>query len=271
MRYFRRFSPSPVLEGFVKHFWAGYSDALPPDRSVQRILPDGCVELIFSAGDPMDSVVNSRDESSGRSFIAGQITQVLQLQARGRVDMFGVTLYPDAAYPLLGHALDEFTERSVDLRFAWGGAAREIEERILNARDTDEKIGIIERALLDRLSSSDRDKDRVIAASVAAIERFCGMLSIERLAQDVNLSRRQLEKKFRHQVGLSPKRYARIMRFRHVLDLVKRDGIYDWATLVATCNYHDQSHLIKDFRTFTGLSPSAYFAEKAPTAALAAS
>jgi transcriptional regulator GlxA family with amidase domain len=86
---------------------------------------------------------------------------------------------------------------------------------------------------------------------------------IESLADDLGISLRKLDRVFNARVGLTPKALCRVVRFQQVLKMVERDQqSRDWAQLAVECGYYDQSHFIKEFSAFTGLSPTAYFSEQ---------
>jgi transcriptional regulator GlxA family with amidase domain len=80
------------------------------------------------------------------------------------------------------------------------------------------------------------------------------------LAQDPSISRRRLARLFELEVGTTPKRHARLVRFRHLLREVHRAQTVDWPSLALDCGYFDQAHLIRDFRAFSGFSPTEYLA-----------
>ena len=97
--------------------------------------------------------------------------------------------------------------------------------------------------------------------TVDLIESSNGALSLEEVAQRCELSSRQLERRFSVAVGLRPKQFARIVRFQTLLDLVESTGPQDWSSIALRCGYFDQSHMIREFRSFAEESPAAYFAE----------
>lgn len=84
------------------------------------------------------------------------------------------------------------------------------------------------------------------------------------LAHESGLSARRFGQVFREEVGLSPKRFARLLRFRSVIDRIAAGRGVDSAQLAAECGFHDQPHLNREFRAFTGLTPGAYVAAAGP-------
>ena len=228
-----------------------------------RILPDGCVELIFNYLDPINRLENDDvTEAHSRSFIAGQIKTAIQIQPTGRVGLFGIRFHPHGAYPILKSPLYEFTDKVIALNSVWGKFTKEIEDRILTAQTNRDRVNIIEEILLKRIYSDNYSKDYFVDASVNFIIDHRGLVSIENLSNEIGISRRQLEKKFKSFVGIGPKLFARIIRFQNILKAIDKNRGYDWLSIINKGDYYDQSHLIKDFKAFSGQNPSSYFKEK---------
>ena len=112
-------------------------------------------------------------------------------------------------------------------------------------------VAELEEVLLQRL---DPDRDRRVDAAVDRI--VSGAERVERIAKDIGISRQHLARQFLHHVGVPPKTFARVMRFRRVLASLEHD--VDWADVAAANGYYDQSHLIADFRELAGATPNAF-------------
>lgn len=143
------------------------------------------------------------------------------------------------------------------------GGERERERE--REREDGWRIALIQRVLLARLrETAVADRTSVLGLrAVAAIEQSHGALRVEALADALHVSRQHLALQFRRQVGLSPKLFARICRFRRALALLRqRDPARphggDLAALAAECGYFDQSHLIRDFRDFAAGTPGGF-------------
>jgi AraC-like DNA-binding protein len=201
---------------------------------VERVLPDGCCEIVLNRGDPFRH--DGREQP--RSMVVGQLPRFLVIEPQGAIDLVGIRFRPGGLYPFLGVPMHELTDRWADLRDVDRGLKRDLE----GARG-------IEAALLTRL----RPRDRVAAAAAAAIER--GERRMDRVAEGLGLSPRRLERLFRREVGLPPKALSAIARFQGALRAAGRGS---WAAIAQTHGYYDQAHLIRDFRRLAGLPPSAY-------------
>jgi AraC-like DNA-binding protein len=132
---------------------------------------------------------------------------------------------------------------------------QEVHEQLVDARDHARRKEILERFLLGRLRSE--APDSVATAAAARIKERHGAVRMEELARDAGLSLSALERRFRKMVGASPRKFASIVRLRHVLRL--RNGAGTLTEIAYQAGYSDQAHFIKDFRNFTGLAPQSFF------------
>jgi len=136
---------------------------------------------------------------------------------------------------------------------------KDLGERLQGTAELAERIGILERFLLRRLRKERPDPG--VAAVTHEIQRKHGTVRIEKLARGVGLSLSALERRFRGQVGSSPRKFASIVRMRHVLRL-RRSGA-NLTEIAHQAGYFDQPHFIRDFRGFTGQAPESFFERSA--------
>jgi len=218
----RELPPSADLASYVDAYW--WSDSF----AAARIIPDGCADVIFDGG--------------GGAMVVGTMTRPLDTAAEA--GMFGIRFRPGRAALAIRAPLTEVTDVRVPLR--------DLTKRF-PALDPD-RIETVEAAL--RKLFADSKPDRRVDAAVDAIIRSGGRTTIDRIAAAAGVSRQHLARAFAYHVGVSPKTFARVMRFRRALASAGRQ---QWADLAAELGYFDQSHLIADFREFAGKSPVPFF------------
>lgn len=252
------YMPSKNLSEYVKLYWTLEGEASNPPAK-ERVFPDGCIELIFHYGSLFKKYNIDDDVIQPRIFFHGQLKKYIEIEATGKIGMFSVRFHPHGLKPFVDFNIDTITDSIVDINDVWGAAGEDLGKRMIVAASNDERIKIIEQFLLDELS--DTSKYDVIAASVKQIEQVSGMISIDQLASDAFLGRRHFERKFSETVGLTPKFFARIIRFNYVLKLIEKKEWNNLAQLAQDGGFYDQAHFIKDFKDFTGLNPKSYFAE----------
>jgi AraC-like DNA-binding protein len=258
MRYLET-PPHPALEPFVECLWLleGKTTGEP-----QVVTPDGHPELLVHFGEPVDQLT-PRPRLEPTALFFGQLDEPLRLLPRGRLGIAGARLKPEGAWRLVSRASIELAGRATPLEEIWGATGSDLSESVREAHDGRSRLRALEGALLARLARA-APGDPVVETALSTVRRSRGCGSIEHLARTCHLSRRQLERRFKERVGLTPKRYARITRFQNVLRLVERRPRLSWAAISVVTGYFDQAHLIRDFRAFTGRTPSAWVGERNP-------
>jgi AraC-like DNA-binding protein len=253
--------PSPPLAAFIKCFWMLESPpAEQPAR--ERILPDGCMEIVFNLADPFTQF---EDDGTGscqpRTLLVGQMRRYLMIEPTGRVSIIGIRFKPGGAYPFLGMPQDEIAGKVFNLDAVLGSRTEELESKLRESRSAQEMARHIEAMLLERLRRFKGEADGV-TAPVESILRFGGCVSIEDLARSMGISLRQLDRRFNTRVGLPPKALCRIVRLQRALRMIERGTpSLDWVRLALDCGYYDQPHFIKDFKEFSGKEPTSFLSE----------
>ena len=227
-----------------------------PAPLLQKIIPDGFPEMIFHFGDPYSIKLNDQWETQSRNLLAGQITSHFFLANTGRSSILGIKFKPAALTHLFNISMHELTNRVVDLRKIRMKELNALEESLQEVATHPQRIEIINR-LLSNIKPTDISATPIEKA-IAMIFSTNGMISIAMICEAVNTSERQLERLFKKFIGLSPKFYARIIRFSHIFQLVQEKEI-SGTELGLESGYYDQSHFIKNFKAFTGEDPSRYF------------
>jgi AraC-like DNA-binding protein len=178
-------------------------------------------------------------------------------------------LHPAGAYAVVGGPLHEASERVVDLDGLVGRSVSELAERCHEAGGAEARLRCAARWLSERINSSSPIDPRV-AWAAARIEDSHGLVGIARLQDQTGLSRKQLVDGFREQIGLAPKLYARILRFRFALTLLHEGG-RSLADIALAAGYCDQPHMNLEFRDLGGLPPGDFLATTrySPTTAVA--
>ena len=276
MRY-RELRVPPPLDAFVECVWflttasedvastAG-APALP-----ERILPDGCIELVCHVGEPFLAVSTTGSLTAQPAcFVVGILTSPLFVQAADGAETIGVRFRPGGAYPFFPCPIAAFTDGSVGLDDVWGPAAHQLWNELAAAGSDAARVGIISRALLERLGHADRD--RITTAAIGALVATAGRARIEAIARRVGVTPRHLQRRFRDRVGVSPKVLARILRFQNTLrrrtSAAGASGTaIDWVRVAVECGYSDQSHLIHDYAVFAGETPASLIAAESELSA----
>jgi AraC-like DNA-binding protein len=175
----------------------------------------------------------------------------------------GVQFRLGGVYPFLVQAADRLQDRRVALEDLWGRSAIELQMRLMEARTHEARFQYLERVFLSRLAGAVRPHPAITRA-VSAFAAEHGVSPVAAAAVRSGLSQRRFIELFRREVCLSPKLLCRILRFQRTVRLLARNGRSSLARLAVECGYYDQAHLIRDFPTFAGLTPTAYLARRGP-------
>ncbi|MFF2566528.1 helix-turn-helix domain-containing protein [Streptomyces sp. NPDC058084] len=224
------------------------------------VVPSGRVSLLIGFGGEMRV-----RGAAGRhtSLVSGLHTRARVLGHGGDVHGVELTLAPWAAHRLLGTAsLAELADTLTDPADVLGPRARLLAERLAAAADWPERFALLDETLLRWTAEATAGgPSAAVLEAWHVLERSGGTLPIREVAAATGWSLRHLETRFREQIGLTPKRLARILRLnRAIRELTAGTGAADTA---ARCGFYDQAHLSRDFTAMTGLPPGRFLAERA--------
>ncbi|NQV49298.1 MAG: AraC family transcriptional regulator [Candidatus Marinimicrobia bacterium] len=251
--------PAQMLLPFVKQYWA-LDNVMPRGLThTQRIIPTGLIELTIYLGDkPLSS---DRDQlSSDPSLISGQQNTSYNLVVTGSVSLFSVTFHPPGAQVFFKVPMEELYNQTLSLRVIQKEFVDQIESELYEAQSFSQRVGIMNHFLGLLLQKNGRlEPQPRLIDSLMIIDHSMGMVDIVTLANKACLSRKQYERIFKTNVGISPKRFLRIIRLQHALFKKQLTPNLSLTELAYDCGYYDQSHMINDFNLLTGMAPRQYF------------
>lgn len=256
--------PSGTLSGYVKHFWAMENCMPRGNVHVQRIVPNGLFELIFYLGDKPEPVDTNKSISE-KTVITGQLKEYYDLTIRGDLSLFSIIFQPHGLSIFFDLPLSELYNQNVPLRFLIKNAVDELESKLLEADTFSSRIEIVENFLIHRLVKS-RKKYHLsrIKSSIDTINREKGLVSIDHLAYEACLSRKQYERIFSELIGTTPKQFLKIVRFQSTIHEKSISTALSLTELSYQCGYYDQSHMVNEFSKLSGMTPSQYFKDCEP-------
>lgn len=254
MRTVQSAPASPGLRPFVRAFaqrtLTGTFDAQPMPAFLETIIH-------FDFGDPMrvQRPDGSCEIARPMSLVGPHTHSVTSLQFQGTIDSFAIFLEPMALWTLFRVPSRLVAETHFDSRDVLGHPLEELWNVLAESSIFLERIGLAE-AFLYRQLCLDRGAPTATSAAVSLLTRYGGRITITDLAWQMNLCVRELERAFIRELGITPKRFARVARFQSALDAKVRCPEKSWLDISVGAGYHDQMHLIHEFETFCGLSPT---------------
>ncbi|UJR82303.1 helix-turn-helix transcriptional regulator [Sandaracinus amylolyticus] len=252
--------PSPPLDGLVELIWAADSYVAQAER--ERVLPSGAQSLVVHLGNGPLRVFTDEDaidatEVSGAIVCGARVTPLLIDTALGPT--VGVEFKPGGARPFFDLPADAITGRVVSLDALWGASAHSLRERLMETSSPRDRVRLLEDNLLRRLARS-FELDAALRLSLDAFEGR-DLTSVGEVNRRTGLSPKRLLALFRDEVGLSPKAFWRVRRFRSALRALDH-GTLRGAAVAAEHGYFDQAHFVREFRSLAGSTPREYLAAR---------
>jgi AraC-like DNA-binding protein len=254
---YHEYKPHAILQDTVKCFWI--HEATYSADSVQAITPDGCVELIFNFGSPYLMLTTTPPRALPPAVIVGFQKKTIPICVDGTVKVVAARLFAWGALALLQAEVGALTGEVTGLGAGWGTLVQRLEYHVTQGRypqaSTTLQDFLIQKALVQRYDL------KLVQTAAKLLHHTTGQCRIEELADYCHASVRQLERGFRRVIGVSPKFFARTLRFERAQRRLMFDPETDLTRLAYQCGFFDQAHFIKEFRAFTGKTPSEYMQE----------
>jgi AraC-like DNA-binding protein len=249
-RYRERPPGLPSLSAAIDRVWVlrgAASGSMPLSHTV---VPDGRIDLVFQLGElPVTG-------SPGRAYVVGPMRTPAAIRYEGAALVLGVRFFAGAAHALVKAPAHELVDDTLDLGHLWMDTSAII-DALASARDDRARVDLLEQALAARADPGVRADPLALA-----IERAGGRIDLHALAQAAGMSERQLQRRFRERVGLTPRMARRIARFSRATRLLRQAPDMPWPSLLHACGFYDQPHLLREFRAFAGTTPTRYMAAR---------
>jgi hypothetical protein len=252
--------PRPELRPFIGKMWVFENSGRLPEEDMKLIVPNGMAKLVIPfrnglLGKYKDWYHLSKEASITLIGIADSpaIVDVEDDAPHGNI---GIEFSPIGAYRFFRLRQTELKNKIFPLTDIFGKTAQDINERIANAEPVSEKIQIIQTYLLTLLLQS--EPDLILDYCLRQIENSKGLVTVTELEKKTGYSSRWLYEKFMEKVGLSPKNLSSVTRFMQFYEAGAKNPTPDFFKKDVYNYFYDQAHFIKDFKRFTGYSPSKF-------------
>lgn len=248
---YQEYPSHPLLSRLVECFWAADHRVDPGRQECHRVVPDGCIDIVFLH---LDSPSGRRAELR----VVGPMTVPMTVSTQSCPMALGVRFRPGGAPALLGLPARELRDEQPLLEEVWGKAAAELADRMEGATRIRARIGLLQDQLFQRLKVI-RPPDASLHALLGHIQSCPDAEPVEVLAARLGWGSRRLRRAFDRWVGLSPRQFSRIMRFRNLLKRVSVGPPSSLVDCALECGYYDQPHMNRDFKRLAGVPPLEYF------------
>lgn len=239
-------------------------DDLP--QAQVRLLPIGAMEIVINLRQDAIALYDRcscvQCGSTSGSRLSGIHSESCIIDRHSQVAVIGLHFKPGGSQAFFSLPAGELHNRIVSLDDLWNCRAAELRERLLEAPSGETRFLILERFLLSLMLEPPKQQ----LAVNFALRKF-GQFptsTVNSVIDQIGFSTRHFGQLFRARVGLTPKLFCRVQRWRQALYLIAEKERFDWIDVAQTCGYFDQSHLIHEFHTFAECTPTAYLKQRGP-------
>ncbi len=254
---YQTFKPHSDLSALVKFYWT-LEVPFDPKNQKQKIIPDGCIEMTFNLEDKIKRYVSESEfVVHPNAMVMGQRTKSYYIEPLGNVNSFAICFYPHGFANFVCTPLENLVDVETPIESLFGEIpSKELKQKISQAASTQERIEIIEIFLLNKLNQN-TTIESLVKTTVDTLISTNGSTPINQILKNDLSKRRQLERKFRKQIGISPKQLSRVLRLQTALKMLLNDN-ESLTNIAYESEYFDQAHFIKDFKEFIGNTPKEF-------------
>ncbi|MDY7104166.1 MAG: helix-turn-helix domain-containing protein [Actinomycetota bacterium] len=254
--------PAPPLHGLVDSYVGYHFDGFEPGVHIGK--PSRHLTLVIDFDGPLRVTASGSSAAMASSYdtsIGGLHGSPIAIHHDGRQFGANIQLSPAGARSILGMPASELASTIAPLDAVLGAApTAELRERLVTTPSWDERFALLDRTLVGLVRSRAPGPRPEVARAWDRLVATGGAVGVAALAEEVSWSRRHLTACFRAEFGVTPKLMGRILRFERAVELFGAPAPATLADIAATCGYADQAHLVRDWRDFTGASPTGWLA-----------
>jgi AraC-like DNA-binding protein len=253
----QEYQPDPDLADYIQLLWVLESEKADDVFPRELIMPDGIVEFVFHYGDPLYTWQDGTRVLQPQSFAISMMRKHIAIESSGRTGLVSVRCFPWGGYHFFSEPIANFLDRTIPCERLWKNNERLMAE-LSAAESADQRVACVQRFLSAQLALCKRDEPAVDEA-IRLIRQSKGRLSIDEVCTRTGFSQKQLARKMTASVGVTPKIFSRVTRFLDVcsrLDELDEDTL---SRLPHDCGFHDQALFIKEFKAFSGFTPTEFF------------
>lgn len=248
--------PSPQLTDVIQLFWI-YQGSTPA-HAFERVLPMGREEILINLSDGELRCYGEDGRLRHRTagpLVTGMHRSSYVIDTRQQSAIMGVHFKPGGIWRLLGIPADELSDARVEMKELFGEGACQLMDRLMRTSSLLERLRTVDAALCARRF---KDAHPAVTWAAAQISRYPTASCVAVLAEEAGLSMRRFGELFTRQIGVGPKSFLRLQRFHTTLHRIHASRTPDWCDIARRMGYSDQAHMIREFREFSGLTPTAY-------------
>jgi AraC-like DNA-binding protein len=249
--------PIPVgLENIIDSLWFANGKPGDPLRQSLITMADGCPGLIFQ--DPAYGTMSVASKTLPPVYLYGQASEAAELIIDGKLRAIGICFKPSALLKVFGLGANELTDSCIGIEELPKYKGNKISDVLIDATTVNERVQLLTSYVTDQRSLHEHFTDPATESAIREIVHLHGDISLPHLRQRLSMSERTLERKFQQHVGISPRLFAKICRFQESIRQLRDGDFVKLSDIAYTNGFADQSHFIRNFKTFAGCLPNQY-------------
>ncbi|NAY91281.1 helix-turn-helix domain-containing protein [Muricauda sp. JGD-17] len=264
--YFKEYYPEAFFSRYIDSYFTIDTSFIYEDIT-DLVVPDGTFGLLFI--DSQDSIKRNVPTQAPpitlkKSSLFGQKTKsVNYYYSPGKTQSFGIKINPEGLPLFLSDSSKDFKNLYVELDYVMDKGLMELEEKVLEKTNVGDKIQVVEQFLLQSISKINANPDYLLfVAIIEHIKEKKGEVRFDSLTSHFNLNYKKIERLFQHYLGVNPKTYIRIIRFNATIHLKNQLKELNLTQIGNEVGFFDQSHFIREFKTFSNLTPKEFFTKE---------
>ena len=252
--------PHPLLKAYIHKMWLFESDGKMPADDLKLVVPNGNIKLSVAFRNGIVASVNGKLFTSKEHNISLtgliDVPVILDVDEDVATGTIVVEFSPGGAYRFFHIPLNEIKNQIHPLTDILGTVAKQLEQQISNVESVKGKVALLQQFLLKQLSL--QQEDPIFEYCISKIIASKGKITITELEKKTGYSSRWLNIKFKDNLGVSPKNLSSIVRFNQYYNAAANNAELTFMKNEFYDFYYDQSHFLKEFKRFTGLSHSGF-------------
>jgi AraC-like DNA-binding protein len=260
--FYKEFNPHSALKDTIKCFWVFENDY--GQDHFERMIPDGFIDFVYHYGERPKLIIGEKEITKPCDFLGGHLTDAALLKFSGCLKMFGIKFYPWASailYPMPAFELNNLRISASDIMGKWVTQHISMMKEELNRANYKFVILQLENIFLKKLLV-ETNEQTLLKLCFERIFRSKGQVSIVQMSNELRCSPRYIQKTFQSKKGKPFQYYCRLNRLHHAIHKFTSINKVKFTEVAYENGYFDQSHFIKDFTRFTGLTPSSFFSRE---------
>tara|TARA_R110000868_G_scaffold304437_9_gene565117 strand:+ start:27237 stop:28052 length:816 start_codon:yes stop_codon:yes gene_type:complete len=258
-KYFREYKLAEPLQNYIECVW--FEDFTQLEENSGRthlVVPDNTVELVLTN--------NSFERSSNekkikiRSHLTGLKTKPQQVKVVGK-PLLSIRFKPHGIYPFINENVIDTVNESINAELLFGKRIIQIQEQITSKNSEFEKVQLLEEFFSVRLLELNKKSDPFFNYLLQKINHSKGQTHLRKISKELQVSQKTIQRKFLKYMGITPKKYSRLVRLIEVLKYHEKQSSLNFSNQLYNFGYFDQMHFLKEVKDFTGKTPTEYFSQ----------